>query len=376
MSRILIISVSAGAGHLRASAAVEQALNETRPDIEVRNIDILDHASAAYRKAYGRTYLGLVRHIPTLWGLLYERADRQEAKTAAGKLRTLIDRLNTRPFMKFVREFRPDRILATHFLPAEVLAQQKRNKKLDAPVYVTLTDHDIHALWIYEEIDRYYAPDEEAAFVLARRGIAEDKIRVIGIPIDTVFARLPERAEVRAGLGFSDDVSVVLVASGGFGVGGLDETVRAALDSARGAALGVIAVCGRNKKLEEKTRAIEPPKNARLVAFGFTDKMHELMAAADLIVTKPGGLTSSESLAAGLPMIIVSPIPGQEEGNRDYLLEGGAAVVAKDVHALEYKLRLLLFEEPARLKRMRESAAALGRPRAAYDVAEELARGL
>jgi len=376
MSRILIVSVSAGAGHLRASAAVEQALAERRPDIEVRNVDILDHASAAYRKAYGRAYLGLAKHLPVLWGLLYERTDRQEAESAAGKLRTLIDRLNTRPFLKLVRDFRPDRILATHFLPAEILAREKRKKRLDAPVHVTLTDHDIHALWLYNEIDRYYAPDEEAAFVLARRGIAGEKIQVTGIPIDPVFSRLPGREEVRAGLGLPGDAPVVLVASGGFGVGGLDETVRAALDAARGEALGVIAVCGRNKKLEVKVRAVKPPPGAKLVVFGFTDRMHELMAAADLIVTKPGGLTSSECLAAGLPLVIVSPIPGQEEGNRDYLLELGAAATAKDARALEYKLRLLLFEDPGRLAGMRKAAAALGRPGAADEVAAELARGL
>ncbi len=382
MSRILIVSVSAGAGHIRAAAAVEKALKERRPEIEVRNVDLLQHASTAYRRGYGQAYMAIVRHLPALWGLLYTSTDRQEAKSAAGRLRILVDRHNARPFLKLVRDFAPDRILSTHFMPAGVISREKKKGRLSVPLHVTLTAPDVHTFWIYDEVDRYYAPDEEVAFVCARRGVPEERIRVGGIPIDPVFSRLPDREAARQAIGLAakkegeggegdeggegggPGAPTVLIASGGFGVGGIEETARAAFNAAEragGAPVNVVAVCGRNKKLEEKIRRIEAPPNARLVVFGFTDRMHDLMAASDIAVTKPGGLTTSECLAAGLPMVGVDPIPGQEEGNRDFLLEHGAAVAARN---------------PWSLERMRKIAASRGRPDAAGVVADDLARGL
>ncbi len=370
--RILILSIKAGAGHLRAAQALEAAFAEEHPEVEVRHVETLEHTNAAFRKSFTRVYGELVKHLPSVWGMIYERMERKAVDSKMKRLAALVDRLNARPLLKQVEAFAPDRIVCTHYLPAELLGRRRRKGKLDAPLFVTLTDYDIHTMWIQAGVDGYFVATDEMAHALRAKGVGDATVDVTGIPILPVFAaRYPGRAAMRERLGLRPEPPTVLVAAGGFGMGKLDATVASLADAADDAQL--LAIAGRNEKLEARLRAVAATRPGRIVPFGFVDNMHELMAASDFAVTKCGGLTSSECLAMGLPMVIIHPIPGQEERNADFLLERGVAVRANSPAHLAYKVGRLL-ADPARLAVMSAAARRCAKPRAAYDVAERVMR--
>jgi len=373
VKRILIISVKAGAGHLRAAEAIETALRERFPRTEVRNIEALEYTNASFRKSFTGTYNQLVARLPSVWGMIYEQMEKKPADSKTKKLAALFDRLNSRPILKVVREFDPDRIICTHYFPAEILSALRRKGRLQSRIYVTLTDYDIHTMWIQDGVDHYFVATEEMAHALRAKGVGTATVSVTGIPIMPVFAkRTPDKRTMRKKLGLRTAARTVLVAAGGFGMIHVDQTV-----SMLAAAVGdtqILAIAGRNEKLEKMLHAVAGSHPGKIVPFGFVTHMHELMAAADFMVTKCGGLTSSECLAMGLPMVIVSPIPGQEERNADFLLESGVALRANSAAHLVFKVRKLLSDDKL-LARMKAAARRVARPRAAYAVAEAVVTG-
>ena len=372
--RVLILSVKAGAGHMRAAAALEEVLREEHPGVEVKNTETLELTSLAFRKSFTGAYEKLVTHLPSVWKLIYEKMEAKPVTSKSKRLATLFDRANARRILKAVDEFAPDRVVCTHYFPAEILAPRRRKGKLAAPLFVTLTDYDIHVMWIQDGVDHYFVASDEMAWALRAKGIGNARVSVTGIPIMPVFSReYPGRATMRARLGLRPDAPTALVSAGGFGLSSIDQVVSTLADSMDD--VQFLAVAGRNEKLRKGLEEVAATRRGRIVPFGFVDNMHELMAASDLAVTKSGGLTSSECLAMGLPMVIVSPIPGQEERNADYLLENGAAVRANSPAHLVFKVKRLLGDE-ARLARMRAAARHIARARAVYDIVETVLRPL
>jgi len=363
--KALIISASAGSGHIRAAQAIENAFAKHAPGIEVRHIDALAYTPKLFAGMYAKSYLAMANRLPALWGYLYGEYDKKRLDGKSAKLRKFIDRLNTRKLVDYIRDFTPDHIIMTHFLPAEVMSGLKKKHRLDIDCSLVVTDFDVHAFWIHGCMERYFVPSREVAYVLARRKIDEPAVHTVGIPIDPVFGRREKALALKQSMGIGAKKKVILIASGGFGVGNVQETVRRLAACVKGAEF--LVVCGRNAKMKKAVGAVQPPGGNRIHAFGFVDNMHELMSVSDVIVTKAGGLTVSEALAKHLPIIILSPIPGQEERNSDYLLEEGAAVKVNSLPALEYKLRELV-KNRTKLKTMKENAKRIAKPRAAADV--------
>ncbi len=365
--RVLILSVKAGAGHLRAAQAIEQALHEEHSDVEVTHYDALAYTNKAFRKGFTAAYETLAKELPSVWGFVYERLEETSARSRTKKFAQLFDNLNARPLWKAVKEADPDAIICTHYMPAEVVSAKRRKDKLRAPVSLTLTDYDIHSMWIQPGTDRYFVATEEMAYALRANGVDDAELSVVGIPILPVFAAAyPPKEEMRRRLGLRPDATTVLVSAGGFGLGQIHKTVAGLADSFPQAQF--VAIAGRSEALHKKLASAAEEHPDQIVPFGFVDNMHELMAASDLAVTKCGGLTSSECLAMGLPLVIVRPIPGQEERNADFLLESGAAVRAhSNAHAV-FKVEELL-GHPDRIEVMAERSRAAARPRAAYDIA-------
>ena len=227
-----------------------------------------------------------------------------------------------------------------------------------------MTNYDIHRFWIHERMTGYFAGSEEVAYRMVDRGIPEDRVHVTGIPIMPAFSAELSREECARELGVRPDRLTILMMSGGQGLGGVRELAERLLGIEGDFQLFVLA--GRNEKLLAGLRELAARHAGQLFPMGFTNTVERVMAASDLAVTKPGGLTTSECLAVGLPMIIVSPIPGQEERNADYLLEGGAALKAYDGAGLELRVRRLL-KDPSRLVALREASRAMGHPHAARD---------
>lgn len=363
--RILILSVSAGAGHVRAAEAIRSCADAHGSKVQALHIDVMDHVPSGFRKLYTDCYIALVNRHPAVWGYLYQVTNEARPDSMMQRLRRAAERLNTRRLHAQIAAFRPDAIICTHFLPAELLSRMTRLARLSCPVWVQVTDFDLHRMWVHGHMTGYFAANEEVAFRMRAGGIPEDAIRVTGIPIMPAFGRAPDRTECARELGIDPQRTTVLLMGGGAGLGRLDCLASRLL--ALEEDFQLIVMAGKNLGALASLHALASRYPGRLVAQGFTDRVDRLMACADFAITKPGGLSTSECLAMGLPMILNSPIPGQEERNADFLLEEGVALKASDAVTLEYRVRHLL-RHPAALAAMREKASRLARPHAARDV--------
>ena len=366
--RILVLSASVGAGHLRAAQAVELALRQLDPAAVVQNIDVLELTNAAFRQLYGRAYLDLVNRAPHMLGYFYDLLDRQPSKQRkSDRLRLLAEKLNLRKFSKLLCSEPWDVIVNTHFLPAELIASLRQHEKLSVPHLTATTDFETHRLWVNQPCDHYFTATAEGAANLQQWGVPVGDVTVTGIPVHPVFSEAKDPAECRRRHQLSGDRPVILQLSGGFGVGPIEKLYQSIL--AVDIPLELVVVAGRNEELKTRLERLSTPSRHLVHVLGFTTEMDELMAAADLVVSKPGGLTTSEALARGTPMAVVNPIPGQESRNSDYLLENAAAIKINNLATLPYKLGQLL-GTPGRLAELAANARRLGRPRAAFDVAE------
>ncbi|MGH8174361.1 MAG: MGDG synthase family glycosyltransferase [Rhodanobacteraceae bacterium] len=361
--RLLLLSVSAGAGHVRAAEALRAAAPDF--DAEALHLDVMDYVSSAFRAMYTEWYLKVVEKHPAVWAELYRIMDRTPPSAPMSRLRRAAERLNTLKLRKAITTFAPDAVICTHFLPAELLMRERHRGRLSSPVFVQVTDFDLHGMWVVPGMTGYFAASDEVAFRMRRRGIDAANIHVTGIPIMPAFATRLARGDCAAEIGLDPKRTTILLMGGGAGLGGLDDVAARLLTL--DADFQLIALAGRNKEMLARLEELSRRHPGRLIAQGFTDRVERLMCASDLVITKPGGLTTSECLALGLPMIVHAPIPGQEERNCDYLLEQGAALKAIDADSLEFRVRDLI-AHPARVAAMSGRARALGHPQAARDV--------
>ena len=366
----MILSASVGAGHVRAADALEHAFKKARAAAEVRHVDVLQLTNKLFRRLYAKAYLDLVNSSPELLGWFYDYLD---TPWKYDQRRLILDKLNTRPFVKFLHEFEPDMIVCTHFLPAEIVSWLKAENRLTCPQAIVVTDLDVHAMWLCRNYEHYFVAVEETRQHLMKLGVPDNKVTVSGIPIDPVFAEKKDPREMRRKHGLSQDVTMILLSAGGFGVGPVEHLLQALLEMEHRAQ--VIAVCGRNEELKTRIEHlnVQRPRSSRVAIkpIGFTTEMDEYMSAADIIVGKPGGLTTSEALAKGLLLVIVNPIPGQEERNSDHLLEDGVAIRCNNLPVLAYKIDRLL-GDTKRLAAMRANVKRVARPNAARDIVKTL----
>jgi processive 1,2-diacylglycerol beta-glucosyltransferase len=372
LKKVLLLSASAGAGHVRAAEAVEKAFKQRKDSdgLEVHHFDVLNYTNKLFRHLYSKAYIDLVNKMPEVPGWVYDKLDKPWKNE---RRRLALDKLNTRPFVKLLREYQPDLIVCTHFLPAEIVSWLKAKERLASRQVIIVTDFDVHAMWLVHHYERYFVALDEARVYLEVLGIPAEKITVSGIPIDPVFAIKKDKQEMRAKHGLAPDRTTILLSAGGFGVGSVDALVQSLLPLQHRAQ--VVAICGRNEELKERLTKLasrmKPDANVLLKPFGYTKEMDELMTASDLVLGKPGGLTTSEALAKGLVFVIVNPIPGQEERNSDHLLEGAAAIRCNNLPTLSYKLDRLL-GDPQRFKSMQANARRMGHPNAASEIVAQL----
>jgi processive 1,2-diacylglycerol beta-glucosyltransferase len=370
LGRVLVLSASAGAGHLRAAEAIEKAIRLRGLASEVQHLDVLKYTNKVFRHLYSKAYIDLVNRAPEVLGWLYDHLDDPEKNDP---IRLAFDRLNSNPFIRFLKRYQPDVAICTHFLPSGIISSLKAEEKVKVLNAVVVTDFDVHAMWLCHHVEQYFVALEETKVHLRALRVPESLITVSGIPIDPVFAEPKDTKAMRHKHGLDQDRFTILVSAGGFGVGPVGNLLQALAQLSHPAR--VVMVCGRNEALKaELTEAVKKLARSSVVSFtlvGFTTEMDELMTAADLYVGKPGGLTTSEALSKSLPMVVINPIPGQEERNSDHLLEQGAAIRCNNLPALAYKIDTLI-DTPGKLAQMRENAAAMGKPAAAFTVVDRL----
>jgi processive 1,2-diacylglycerol beta-glucosyltransferase len=358
--RVLIATVTAGGGHLQAAAALEEAWTSLHPSDQVTRVDLLDLVPKLQRKVYAEGYVKLIAHAPELYELFFNKTDNPRRVRELGTFRRRFAEHTNRKFVRMVKQFEPDVVLCTHFLPLEVLGALKA--KGDAPhpfVVCIVTDFEAHALWMEPAVDLYCVAAEETKARLVARKVDREHVAVTGIPISARFSQPSDPALVRRRYGLRDDLPTVLLLGGGFGMGPMAEILDSLDETAR--EFQTVVVTGRNQALRRELAARDRHHPTHVL--GFVSNMHEMMAVADLIISKPGGLTTSEALARGKPLFVLNPIPGQETANCDFLLERGAAAKANRVEDLPSRIDRLLGSPT--LTDMAARAKALGRPDAA-----------
>jgi processive 1,2-diacylglycerol beta-glucosyltransferase len=374
--RVLIATATAGAGHLAAAAALDETWRSFRSEDVVKKLDLVEFFSPLHRKIHADGYVKLVEHAPELWGMLFGKTDNPRVARRLNELKRAFPSKSRTRFAGFVNEFSPDAVVCTHYValdtlgarPSKGIRSRDTKPKRQPFVVSVVTDFEAHALWMDPCVDLYCVAAEETKARIVARGAKPDSVIATGIPISAKFSSKPIPREVRRNIGLRDDLPVILVLSGGFGMGPVAE-ILVELDKVK-APFQNLVVTGRNQEMRCSLATCDRKHPTHIL--GFALNMHELMAVADLIVTKPGGLTTSEALALGKPLLIVNPIPGQEAANSDFLLERGAAAKVNRVEDIPYRIEQLF--SSGKLAQMSRAAKALGRPRAAQTICEEVAK--
>jgi len=357
---LLHVAVSASSGHHRASRAIARTITQFDPRAHVVSVDAFEYTSRFVRWAISHTYLSLIRHQPDVWEYLY---DNPRVHRQVHYFRALLHRYHAGKLKRLLDTVRPDVIACTQAYPCGIVADFKKHYGLRVPLVGVLTDYAPHIYWFHDTVDAYVVPSEQVKRRFVMRGVAPDKVRVLGIPIDPGFLEPVDRLATARAFGLNLEQPVILVMGGGTGFGQLREIVLN-LDTLPYPCQLVIAA-GTNRALLAWLHTQR--FRHRVLPLGYTEEIPRLMSIATLLVSKPGGMTTSEALARHLPLVIVNPIPGQEAYNARYLLSQGAAVQAGSPETVRQTVRDLL-DNPEQLEALRRRNAELAHPRAALEI--------
>ncbi|MCX7919841.1 MAG: hypothetical protein N3A72_09610 [bacterium] len=370
--KILLTSVSIGSGHLRAAEAIAVAFRQRYPECCIKHIDTLDYLNPIYRRIYAGGYLMLVKHFPILLGKLYRQTATISFTSLPSSIRITADYLNAGKFIRLLNEYTPDIVVNTHFLAPEIIAMVKKRKRANLLQVTCITDYTAHSFWVNPYIDRLYVGAEVVKQELIQQNIPAEKIMVTGIPIHPQFQQKIEPRTARIHFGLEPNIPSILVLSGGFGIGNVSKLVTRIRATSFPQPIQWVIVAGKNERLRNQLMHGALSGNVPMKIIGYTNEMHMLLDAVDLVVTKAGGLSISEILAKGLPMLIVDPIPGQEEKNTAYIVQHHAGIAVKNISDIPHLL-LDLLNNTTRRKELQQNAKLLAKPNAAFDIVNDIA---
>lgn len=361
--RILFLYVTSSGGHQHAADAICSSLKKTHPSFLTFTIDSLVHSYPILGPVFERFYFELIKYTPQIWDYLY---DNENIRRVTREIHALFNTISSPSLSGIIKEYTPDCIVCTQALPCSWAAAQKKKGKLPIPLIAIVTDYAVHAYWLYHEVDAYLVAHENLKRFLINQGISARKVHVTGIPINTEFSHLPGKIESLRRLGFNEHQPALMIMGGGHGLGPVFSTIRSLLQIP--IPLQIFVITGLNKRLFKELKN-KFGKQKKIRVFGYTKQISRIMAAADLLITKPGGLTSSEALAASLPMVIYNPLPGQEQRNTRFLISHGVAEKVNTVDELQESIQEL-FSHTDTLRKMKSCALALARPDAAMESAK------
>jgi len=364
--KIIVAYASAGRGHQKAAEVIAGAVRTRCPRHTVVLADSLDFSLPLFKKAYLASYDFLVLHLTWLWGALFYLTSAPAFAAAALAAHSCCNHLAARRFARWLTEQNPDVIISTHFLVSDVASRLKGKNRLHARLYTVITDFGVHPFWLAGHTDCYCVASGHTRDILVSYGVNPGAIRITGIPVDPVFKQVFERRALRARYGIAPSAFVVLVVTGSFGIGPLEEIARALHGECE-----VLVVCARNRKLFKRLNA---RKLDRVQVFGFVNTMPEMMSLADLIITKPGGLSVAELLVQSLPPLFIAAIPGQESGNSETLLRYGIGAPVNDIPRLQRIIRNYL-AHPEALALQRQRMKELAKPNAVEEIIDAICSG-
>lgn len=365
MCRILFLYATNNSGHQKAAEAIKKSLYHISDNIKTSEIDFFTHSYPNLGPFFSKMYLEIMRSIPQTWDYLY---DNQGVASITKEIRRLFNFLNIPKLYKILKNFNPDAIVCTQAVPAGFIAAEKEKGKIQSPLFVTITDFVANPYWPDKEVDCYFVPDEEIKEQLIERNVPGERIMLTGIPIDSSFSQKMPKTNIRRRLGLRPGAPTVLIMGGSQGLGQIWEAVNELLSHQTN--IQIIIITGQNRYLCRHLRKkYKGQKNIKI--FSRIKNISALMDASDLLISKPGGLTSAEAMSKGLPMIILSPLPGQEERNASYLVKNGVAERCSNVSMLP-KMVEKFFSHPNKLMRFNTQALKMARPYASVDIANHI----
>ena len=355
--KILVIHTSAGAGHTKAAQALADGIKFTTP-YDIVCVDALDYTSSLHRKLYRGLYVFLVTKLPWAWEIFFGLTDVPLLRLLVRCIRRIFNAINFHSLEQFIKEENFDYILSTHFLGTEIAGYLKRSKKITSKVVTVITDFDVHSIWLARGVDYYAVACDYTKEKLLSLRIPEAKIKVTGIPTHSKFRTVHNRKELQWRLGLKENVFTVLIATGSFGTGPIKKIMESLED------YQILVVCGNNKKLFNELTHVTM---GMVRVYGLVDNMHELMAVADTMITKPGGLSIAEALVNGLPLIFFNAIPGQETQNIKVLQKYGVGISDCSIIEISQKLKeISTSQEQLHLAQLKSKA--LARPQAVGEI--------
>jgi processive 1,2-diacylglycerol beta-glucosyltransferase len=359
--KALFLSVTAGCGHNSAAKSVMSHLEEK--GFQCALLDTFEYINPVLSESISKCNFASTKFTPGVYHKLYRLAEKKSKKHSDFSVSKLISSILSKKLIKYISDFKPDVIVCTHVFSAQIVTAMKK-KNISVKSIGIITDFTVHPFWEETDLDYYVTANELLNFQVERKGISLDKVLPIGIPIHKKFSKKIGRQEAREILGIEDKTSI-LIMSGGTGHGSLLKLIRK-LDKLD-MNFQILSVCGSNKKLKKKIDKFVGEK--KVYNYGYIDNVDLMMDAADCIITKPGGLTISESLAKELPLILMKPIPGQEERNAEFLLNNGLAVKITPTFIPEEAVFQLLIKS-SKYKNSRDFIKSFGKPDSSKDLGE------
>ena len=362
--RILLMYITKVSGHRQATLAIQKSLRALDPTVEVPSVNGFGYTYPRLEKVVNRAYMGIIKRTPKVWDYLY---DNPNVFKKSEPLKKFLHKTSHKKIAKLLERFQPDTIVCTQAFPCGMVGDYKLAHGLNLRLIGVLTDFAPHAYWLNEGVDYYVVPAPEVRDRFIAKGVHPDKIKVYGIPIHSKFANQLDKKSIADKLGLSLDIPTILIMGGGQGLGPIQESVTSLLRLTID--FQIIVIAGTNKQLLQWLHAIAPKASKKILIYEYVKNVDELMEVSSLIITKPGGMTTSECLAKGLSMVIVNPIPGQEMRNTDFLLNRGIAIRVYNTSDIGEEVEVLL-RSPERLAAMRQASYENGKPYAALNIAK------
>lgn len=362
--RILLMYISEVSGHHSATLAIEKAIKTLSPDAEILNINAFQYTNPISEKIVNRLYMGVIKRTPQIWDYLY---DNPVIVRKIEKIKETIHKFNSPKLKNLFDRFKPDAVVCTQAFPCGMVADFKKTYNSNIPLIAVLTDYAPHSYWVYDSVDYYITPSQDVSLRLMKKGVASDRIKSFGIPFDPKFNELQDKKKLIQKFKLNADSPTILIMGGGQGLGPI-KTIVKSLEKIKIEIQGIV-VAGTNKKLFNSLKKRIKKYKKKILLFGYTDNINELMSISDIIITKPGGVTCAEVSAQNLAMIIVKPLPGQEANNTAYLTEKLAAIKIDNPKDINLIIEDLL-QNLNKLNHLRESARRISKPNASLDIAQ------
>ncbi|MFY9402725.1 MAG: glycosyltransferase [Candidatus Omnitrophota bacterium] len=356
--------ISEVSGHRNAATAIEGALGILKPDIDTLNINAFNYTNPIAEKITNSIYMGIIKIAPQIWDYLY---DNPKVLKRVERTKNNIHKANSPKLKKLFDRYRPDAVICTQAFPCGMVADYKKTYSSSVPLIAVLTDYIPHAYWVYDTVDYYIVPTEDIAATLIKRGVPSVKVKPLGIPFSPKFNQQRPKEELLKNYNLKGETPIILIMGGGQGLGPIKEIVKS-LERVK-EEIQEIVVTGTNSRLYNTLKRRIRRYKKKILLFGYTHRINEFMDLADIIISKPGGITTAEALSKGKPMIIIKPLPGQEANNAAYLTSAGAAIKV-DSPKEAYLAVDELIKNPDKFSKLRESAKKIAKPKASIDIAE------